>query len=160
MIERLRLTGCVCRQDGDKDSKCMLFFFTYVSLFSACVMQKATKWGRKTCPGVRARHLMKQWYVLFFSLSLFPPCLLSAKIIPLLVKWKVVAEGCFCAILIHYRKWISAFPRAMSLWAKLLIYGPVLDQNGAVRHFWQMLLSDGEIITPSSRAGWLVRHFV
>lgn len=38
------------------------------------------------------------------SYSLFPQRLVSAKIIPLLVKLKAVAVGCFRVIMIHFRK--------------------------------------------------------
>lgn len=75
----------------------------------------------------------------------------SAEIIPLLVKWKAVAVGCFCVIVIHFRKWIAACPPAVCAWAELLIYRPYFFfyQNWAVRYCWQMLPSDGEIMRAS-----------
>lgn len=159
MIERLSLTGCVCvcRQHGDKESKCACFFPLYTSVFAAWVIHREPQSEGENMSWSQSQTLNEA--VIFFSLSFPLPRLVSAKIIPLLLKWKAVALGCFCVILIHFGKWIAACPPALCLWAELLIYGPVFDQNRAVRQRWQMLLSDGEIIRGSSRAGWLVRHF-
>lgn len=106
---------------GQREQACM-FFFLYVSVFVAWMTHRGRKWGRKTCPSIRAGHIMKQGFFFFFSFSLL---LVSTKIIPLLLKWKAVAEGWFCVLSIHFRKWIAAYTPALCSWAELLIYGPV-----------------------------------
>lgn len=72
---RPSLTRCVCvgRQDGDKGGSVHSFFFFCTCLYSPLEWyREPEKWGRKTWPGVRATHLMKQWWF-FFSLFLFSP---------------------------------------------------------------------------------------
>lgn len=74
------LTEFVCRQGGDKESKRACFFF--FAFFSCMCLYLLLEWctesqkseGGNTCPQVRGRHIMKQFFPVFLFFFSSPPC--------------------------------------------------------------------------------------